>query len=246
MQLQGIGQREMGLPRGGGSLKLTYHEFYTPSGRCVQRQHQVGMKSPSTLREQKQLKEIYYTKTGRMINDRRGIEVDYRVEPKVSLLSSLLASSGAYFDYATEFCSSRQWSPNGSDGFTVDDQIYNDFKSFVLKEQRRGNLKLEDAFDDKHLLEKIQMLSVESKLPDSSRIQSSVTNLQGKIIQDLMRDFDASGDIIRKELEQNILARTLPDSELIGRSLKSDELVREAIRIIEDAKRYNEIIGKHI
>ena len=225
------------MPYGGGALKLTYHKFYTPSGRCVQRQHQ---------EEQNQLEKVFYTTNGRAVNNRRGIEVDYRAEPKVSILSSLLSSSGAYFEFATEFCSRHQWSPDGSAGFAVDDQIYNDFKSFVLKEQRRGNLKLEEVYDDKHLLENIRMLSVESNLHDSSLIQSSVANLRGKVVQDLLSDFDTCKDIIRNELEQNILARQLPDSELIGRSLKSDELVREAVRIIEDTKRFKELLGKPI
>eukprot|EP00581_Thalassiosira_minuscula_P017433 CAMPEP_0183731034 /NCGR_PEP_ID=MMETSP0737-20130205/34188_1 /TAXON_ID=385413 /ORGANISM="Thalassiosira miniscula, Strain CCMP1093" /LENGTH=765 /DNA_ID=CAMNT_0025963661 /DNA_START=392 /DNA_END=2689 /DNA_ORIENTATION=- len=241
---KGIGQREIGLPYGEGALKLTYHEFYTPSGRCVQRQFQEGIKKQDPQKKQNELEKVFYTTNGREVNNRKGIEVDYRVKPKSSILSSLLSSSGAYFSFATEFNSRHQWLSNGSADFTVDDKIYNDFRSFVIKEQKRGNLKLEESFDDKHQLEKIKKLAVDSKLQDSNLIQSSVANLEGKIVQDLLSDFDSCKDIIRNELEQNILAHQLPDSELIGRGLNSDELVKEAVRIIENTERYRELLGK--
>ena len=82
-----------------------------------------------------------------MINDGKGIEVDYKVRPKTSLLDSLLSSSGAYFAFATDFCSRH---PQFDASVTVDDTIYKEFKSFVLKEQRSGNLKLDQAKKKKY------------------------------------------------------------------------------------------------
>jgi len=229
---QGIGQREISLPNG-GALKLTYHEFYTPSGRCVQR-NLSRQKEEAKIQSKKQ----FHTKNGRVIKNRRGIDVDYRAEPNSSLLSSLLSSSGAYFEFATGFTSRHQISAD----FAVDDLVYNDFKAFILKEQRAGNLKLENSFDEERFLNNIQVLSVESKLSDSRLVKSSVAHLQGTVVKDLLSEFDTCKDVIRKELEKNILARKFPESELIERSVKSDELVREAVRIIEDTDRYRTIL----
>ncbi|KAL7544003.1 hypothetical protein ACHAXR_013432 [Thalassiosira sp. AJA248-18] len=234
---KGIGQREIRLPYGSG-LKLTYAKFYTPSGRCVQREQKEGINGRG---KQDQSQKVFHTKNGRTVNDGKGIEVDYKSYPKTSRLSSLLSSSGAYFEFATEFCSKHQW-PSIDPDFAVDDTIYNDFKSFVLKEQRMGNLNLDDVFDDQHLLKRIKTISVETNQHDSSLIQNSVANLRGKIVRDLLKDFDYCEDIIRNELEQNIIARQLPDSELIGRGLKSDELVKEAVRILEDTDKYRQLL----
>jgi len=239
---KGIGQRELGLPNGGGALKLTYHEFYTPSGRCVQSKYQQGIKDRVPLNKEKQKENIFYTENGRTIHDRRGIEVDYKAEPKTSLLSSLLSSSGAYFEFSTEFWSKHRLTPSSNSDFVVDDQIYNDFKTFVLKEQKRGNLKLGEAYDNQHLLENIQRFSVETKLQDSNLIEQSVANLRENVVQDLLKDFGSCKEIIRSELEQNILAQQLPDSELMGRSLESDELVGEAVRILEDTDKYSGLL----
>lgn len=198
----------------------------------------IGARRRNTTKSEK----VFTQKNERTVNDRRGIEVDFKAEPKTSLLSSLLSSSGAYFEFATEFCTKHPWQQSDQTNFVVNDPIYNDFKSFVMREQRRGSLKLEDVFDGQHLLEKIQMLSTESSMNDSSQIQTSVANLREKLVQELLVDFDSCGDIIRSQLEQNILARQLPDSEIIGRSLRSDELIREAVRMLENTNRYSDIL----
>lgn len=243
---KGIGQREMALPYGRGALKLTYHEFHTPSGRCVQRQHQVGAKQSSSPVQPDRSGNSFYTVNGRVLRDRNGIEVDYKAEPKVSLLSQLLSSSGAYFEFATDVCSRYRSPPNGGDNLVVDDRIYDEFRSYVLKEQRKGDLKLDEMFDDQHLLEKIDVLSIESGLHESRLIPGSVANVREKIVQDLLGEFDSCRDIISNELEKNILAHQLSDGELIGWSLKSDELVNEAVNILVDTNRHEELLGKPI
>lgn len=230
---KGIGQRELGLPDG-GALKLTYHEFHTPSGRCVQKQYQNG----SMHKEGK----VFYTTNGREINDRAGIEVDYLVEPKTSFLNSILSSSGAYFAFASEYNTRlNQALYYVDDESVVNDGVYGDFKSFVLKEEKRGNLDLLNYFDDQHLLETITQLSYETN-HDSAQIQISLANIRRQIVQDLLSEFESCNEIIRFELEQNILARRLPQRELIRRSLRHDDLVKEAASIIDDPHRFRTLL----
>lgn len=234
---KGIGQRELSLPYGAGALKLTYHEFHTPSGRCVQRQYQLAKQDGS---------KAFYTRNGRQLNDRSGIEVDVKAEPRVSLLNQLLSSSGAYFDFATEYCSQHRLPLQYNTESVVSDDVYRDFQSFVLKEQRRGNLRLDVSFDGGLLLKRIQLLSEESNQQESSLIQSSVANLRSQIVQDILSAFDSDRDVIANELETNILARQLSDGELIGWSLKSDGLVQQAVNTLLDANQYNIVLRTHI
>ena len=60
------------------------------------------------------------------INDRAGIEVDYMVtKPKISLLNSILSSSGAYFAFPTEFTAGQnQALLYGNHEFVVNDEFY--------------------------------------------------------------------------------------------------------------------------
>jgi hypothetical protein len=150
---------------------------------------------------------VFYTTNGREINDRAGIEVDYLVEPKTSFLNSILSSSGAYFAFASEYNTRlNQASYYDDDESVVNDGVYGNFKSFVLKEEKRGNLDLLNYyFDDQHLLETITQLSYETN-HDSAQIQISLANIRRQIVQDLLSEFESCNEIIRFELEQNILA----------------------------------------
>ena len=172
--------------------------------------------------------------------------MDVKAEPRVSLLNQLLSSSGAYFDFATEYCSQHRLPLQYNTESVVSDDVYRDFQSFVLKEQRRGNLRLDESFDDGLLLKRIQLLSEESNQQESSLIQSSVATLRLQIVQDILSAFDSDRDAIANELEVNILARQLSDGELIGRSLKCVDLVQQAVNILLDANQYNTVLRTHI
>ena len=224
---KGIGQREIRLPSGGGAMKLTYAEFQTPSGRCVQ---------PKPKSFQKNESNEFRTKNGRLIKNRSGIQVDEKVTPETSMLSDLLSSSGAYFDFATDYCSKHKV---GTD-FVVDESTYKEFKSYILTEQRRGIIKVEEEFDADKLIE---TLSSKLKSSKSSATQQSISKLQEDIVGDLLTDLDIDKDIIGHELEANILVRQLSDSELTKRRLPTDELIQEAIQII-DSSRYNLILNR--
>ena len=228
---KGIGQRELPLPFG-RALKLTYHEFYTPSGRCVSKQRPGHHPAQSS--------KVFHTSNGRKLNDRRGIQVDVRTTAQRSLLNDLLSSTGAYYQFASEW-----YARNPSAQFDgINDKIYKDFRAFVSREQQKGILKLEEAFDNKRMLQQIELISKASNNKKSSL--QSVARLKDQIVKDLLSEFDSPKcrDIIRSELELNLLARTSPDSLLIERSSKSDGLVKEAVKILKSSNSYDTILNK--
>ena len=232
---KGIGQRELPLPS--GALKLTYHEFYTPSGRCVQRQYDQN-KSQQSPRRRAQSKEIFYTVNGRSLSDRHGIQVDRRYKRSQSQLSESLSSSGAYYKYASEWHALHP----SKELTNVDDAIFKDFQSFVLRKQQAGELKLEQILDDKHALQQMEQISKATNNRDLSL--QSLERLKKELVKDLLAEFDACKEAIKCELELNLLSRDLPDSELIERSVVADELVKEATKILMDSNSYNAILNK--
>lgn len=197
---KGVGQRELPLPS--GALKLTYHEFYTPSGRCVQRQYD-QTKSKQSTRRQTKSDELFYTTNGRTLADRRGVQVDRRFKPPRSDLNELLTSSGAYYKYASQWFAKHPAAKIAD----VDDTLYKDFQSFVLKEQQSGNLKLEEIFDEKHTLQQMETILKSSNDKDLSL--QSLARIREEIVKDLLTDFDLSKDVIKRELELNLLTRDM-------------------------------------
>lgn len=231
---KGVGQRELPLPS--GALKLTYHEFYTPSGRCVQRQYDQTKSKQTTRRHSKD--EVFYTVNGRKLLDRRGIQVDRRFNPPQSYLSELLSSSGAYYKYASQWFAKHPETKISC----VDDNLYKDFQSFVSREQNSGNLKLEEMFDNKHVLQQMETISKASNNRDLSL--QSLARIKEEIVKDLLKDFDLAKEIIKRDLELNLLTRDEPDSVLIERGAKSDALVTEAVKILLDDNGYNTVLNK--
>ena len=94
------------------------------------------------------------------------------------------------------------------------------------------------------MLQQIEQISNASNNRKSSL--QSVGRLKQQIVKDLLSEFDSPKcrDIIRSELELNLLARTSPDSLLIERSSKSDGLVKEAVKILKSSNSYDTILNK--
>ncbi|KAL7457122.1 hypothetical protein ACHAWC_008600 [Mediolabrus comicus] len=213
--------------------------FYTPSGRCVSKQRPSKQRPGHPTESRK----VFYTSNGRRINDRRGIQVDVRTPAQRSLLNDLLSSTGAYYQFASEWYAKN---PSAQFDGTNDkiDKIYKDFRAFVSREQQRGHLKLEETFDNKRMLQQIELISNASNNRKSSL--QSVARLKHQIAKDLLSEFDSPKcrDIIRSELELNLLARVSPDSLLIERSSKTDGLVKEAVKILKSSNSYDTILNK--
>jgi len=225
------------------ALKYTVAKYYTPSGRCIQSTvyeegsssdgENGGARYKSTKVADKD-RSVFYTAHGREVKDGGGVEVDYKVEPqKASPLELILLNSGAYSDYAAE------WSRNHelTDNFKVDDATYKDFQRFVEKRQNEGDIKLEVLYDSQ--LKELQKKLKASKF-DSSR--KELDKLRSDIIKDVKKDFSTYKKEIIEDIEQNILARYLPDSMLIERGLKNDVQVEATAKLLKDGKEFDKIL----
>lgn len=181
-------------------------------------------------------KTVYYTKNGREVKDGGGIAVDYKVDaPKASALEVTLLRSGVISDFATEWCKKNELTNN----FEVDDATYNSFKTFVMKQSKDGDLKL-DALYSRPIQELKRSLAI-SGYKGSSR---ELEQLQASILNDLSKDFDKYKSDIKEDIATGILSRYLPESMLIDRSIKTDKQVLGAIKIIDDQKQFNKLLSR--
>ena len=76
-----------------------------------------------------------------------------------------------------------------------------------MKEQQNGNLKLEEIFDEKHTLQQMETILKSSNNKDLSL--QSLAIIREEIVKDLLTDFDLSRDVIKRELELNLLTRDM-------------------------------------
>lgn len=222
------------------ALKYTVAKYYTPSGRCIQStiyesDGDSGAKYKSKKVADKD-RTIFYTAHGRQVKDGGGVEVDVKIEPqKASQLEVILVNSGTYSDYAAEWSKKHEL----TDNFKVDDATYKDFQRFVEKRQEQGDMKLEILYDSQ--LKELQQKLTLSKLGSSSR---ELAKLRANIIKDVKKDFTTYKAEIIEDIEQNILARYLPDSMLIERGLRSDVQVIETAKMLKDGREFNKVLAR--
>ena len=222
------------------ALKYTVAKYYTPSGRCIQSTvYETDGDSGAKYKSKKVAdkdRTIFYTAHGRQVKDGGGVEVDVKIEPqKASQLEVILVNSGTYSDYAAEWSKKHEL----TDNFKVDDATYKDFQRFVEKRQEQGDMKLEILYDSQ--LKELQQKLTLSKLGSSSR---ELAKLRANIIKDVKKDFTTYKAEIIEDIEQNILARYLPDSMLIERGLRSDVQVIETAKMLKDGREFNKVLAR--
>mmetsp|Transcript_210 Transcript_210/g.309 ORF Transcript_210/g.309 Transcript_210/m.309 type:complete len:140 (+) Transcript_210:3-422(+) len=100
-------------------------------------------------------------------------------------------------------------------------------------------MKLEVLYDSQ--LKELQKKLKASNFDSSGR---ELVKLRSDIVKDVKKDFSIHKAEIIEDLEQNILARYLPDSMLIERGLRSDVQVTETAKMLKDGREFDKILPR--
>jgi carboxyl-terminal processing protease len=234
------------------ALKFTVAKYYTPSGRCIQstkyKEGSVsgaqgssndGRYKATKVSESERM--LYYTKNGREVRDGGGIEADFKVDAsKASALEVTLLRSNVLSDFAAEWSKSHELGGRkGGDYFEVDDATYQAFQRFVMKKHQEGELKLDALYSTP--LKELQESLKKSGYGLSSK---EVERLEGSIMREMQRDFIRYENDIKEDIGNNILARYLPESMLIERSLKNDKQVLAVTKLLKDSRKFDTLLAR--
>mmetsp|Transcript_27572 Transcript_27572/g.51737 ORF Transcript_27572/g.51737 Transcript_27572/m.51737 type:complete len:601 (-) Transcript_27572:747-2549(-) len=225
------------------ALKFTVAKYYTPSGRCIQG---VQYKEGGGLREEdgkyqssrvsKKDRQNYYTKSGRIVRDGGGIEADYKVPaPKASALEVTLLRSDLMNEFAAYWSQKYELTHN----FELTDEMYREFQDFVEAKRQAGDIKLEGLYDG--ALEDLKRALKQSGYKGSER---EVEQLKTRIVKDIKADFERYKKDIKEDISTSILARYLPESMIMERSLKTDTQVQEAIKLLKNGRNFDKILAR--
>lgn len=229
------------------ALKFTVAKYYTPSGRCIQGVKYTegsiygedgGSKDGRYIANKISEKDrnTYYTRLGRVVKDGGGIEADYKVSsPKASALEVTLLRSGIIGDFAAEWSKKHELTNN----FQVDEDTYKQFQIFVAEKQRKGEIQLEELYS--RPLKDLKKALAQSGYKGS---ENSVEQLKARILMDMKHDFDKYRADIKEDISNSILARYLPESMLIERSIRSDVQVGEAVKLIKSRNKFDTLLAK--
>lgn len=225
------------------ALKFTVAKYYTPSGRCIQSTNYsngAGLSAGGTYKASKVAekdKTTFYTKNGREVKDGGGVAVDYKVEaPKASALEVTLLRSGVVSDFAAEWCKTHELTTN----FAVDEKLYRDFQQFVMKQVKDGELKLDSIY--RGPINELKMSLERSGYTASAK---ELQQLQASIMQEMSKDFEKYKNDIKEDVATGILARYLPESMLIDRSIQTDKQVLGALQILRNQNQFNKLLARN-
>jgi len=210
------------------ALKITTAKYYTPSGRCIQRQD-YSMWADTTNSDEEL---AYYTNNGRPVFGGGGIVPDIVVEPEqVNDLVWDLQRKSHYFNFAVEYTNTHT---NIDTSFQVKDSIVNAFKDYL---DERG-------YKYQHSIEKELAAFKKEALKEGydPSILLEVEDLQKSLVQIKDDVFRSSIKDIKRILKLEIASKVF-GTEMESRiSLQDDRVVQKAKTLINDTTFYAGIL----
>ena len=223
-----------------GKLKVTTAKYYTPSGRCIQAINYTQKEGEKSDIIPDSLTTEFKTRAGRIVRDGRGImpDVEYKYKHEkdsmaLALLCVELIKKNITFDYATKFKLENETIPCVED-FTITDEIYNDFKKFVLEKDFKYKNSSQEG-----LKKLIEIIKKENFYESSKEILDS---LETKLQHNTEEELDKYRTEVSQMLSAEIVKRYYFSKGEAQEVLKTDEELKLCIEILNDPKRYNEIL----
>lgn len=217
-------------------LKLTTAKYYIPSGRCIQavdyshrnEDGSVGHIPDSLISE-------FKTRNGRIVYDGGGIVPDIKIVPKdAGLITINLYTQDLFFDFATKFASENSHISPVSD-FEFKEEDFLAFCDFVAGKDFHYEIQTRSAYES----------LVKAAKKDNLYENNQEAFLQLKTL--LKHDLNACLLDHKKEITQfltsEIAGRYYYQAGSIESSLKWDDDVKAAIKILENKDEYLSILN---
>jgi carboxyl-terminal processing protease len=232
---KGLVQRPMDLTYN-AKIKVTIAKYYTPSGRCIQKLDYSTKKLGEKADEMDESSiSTFKTKNGRIVKDGRGVEPDVTVEKKsLSRLTATLMINDLIFNYSTDYHVKHQTIENAST-FELADAEYTEFTNYVL------NQEFDYTTASSEYMKRLKEVAEDEGYYEDSK--QDFDELLEFYKPSKERDLIKFKDEIKALLEDEIIGRYYFQTGRIQHALLDDTYILEAIKILNDSERYNQILG---
>lgn len=232
---KGLVQRPLDL-KYNAKLKVTIAKYYTPSGRCIQKLDYTHKKSGEIAGEiSDSLLNKFKTQNGRTVIDGRGIEPDVNIDKKTySRLTATLVVNNVIFNYATQFKIKHPSIANPRE-FHFTDDLYKDFVNYTLAQD------FEYSTASSEYMKALKEVAMEEGYYEASKEQFDQLYEYYKPSKE--RDLAQFKNEIVELLEDEIIGRYYYQNGRIEHALADDTFILEAVKILQDSERYNQILN---
>lgn len=216
-------------------LKVTVAKYYIPSGRCIQEidyshRNESGMaeKLPDSLRT------AFTTANGRVVYDGGGVSPDVQIlETRYAEITNSLVNKGLIFDFATMYA---HHNPNigSARNFKLKDADYEKFVEWLKDKDYDYNTRVERSLENL-----VASAKADRYYED---IKKQIDALHDKIHHNKEADVRKFSAEIKEVLETEIASRYFLQSGIIESSFDNDPDITAAVSVLNDTKRYQEIL----
>ena len=231
---KGLVQQTRKLPYN-SQLKVTVAKYYIPSGRCIQSLDYSNRNEDGSVgKVPDSLTSIFKTRNGREVRDGGGINPDIVIKnDELSDISISLLNKRLIFDFATQYRYNNQ---NISDieNFTITQNIYNEFISFLSDKDYEYTTATEDALDI--------FKDITDQEGSTNLINDELEQIIEKIKTNKNQDLEKNKKEIKTFLSSEIVSRYYYQKGRIIERLKHDNAVDEALRLLSNLDEYNSIL----
>ena len=237
-----IGQRSFGkglvqgtVPLGYNAYaKITVGKYYIPSGRCIQainysKDGRAEQVADSLIKE-------FTTSRGRKVYDGGGIMPDKRTETKyISNFAATLYLMGIIEDYGDEYIKQNHAKEIDVKQFSISDEDYANFAKLVMERE------IPYKSESRAALEKLRNALEKER---NSSLEEALVAIDKGLRDDKQNNLETFRKEIIEQINQNIVLRYAYAEGVIANSLRNDEEVQEAIKLLSDKAEYERITTK--
>lgn len=217
-------------------LKVTTARYYIPSGRCIQARDfshpnedgSVGIIPDSLI-------SLFKTRNSRIVKDGGGIipDIEILAEP-LSQIATELYLRNYIFDFATNYYWAHQ-DIKSPVQFSFTEKDYEDFKTFLVKRNFSYKTDTEESLTE---------LISNAKKEKYYEIHKNIfSELEKDITHNLNQDLAMFRSEITDLLEDEIIGRFFYADGAIAWTIKKDEQVLKALKILNNKEEYNSILN---
>lgn len=215
------------------SLKITTARYYTPSGRSIQEidyMHKnkdgVFVVTPDSLKHE------FTTENGRKVLDANGISPDTLVtDDEHSAYFQELVRKAMFFRFATHHVVLH---PTGSGDFSVGDTLMREFEEYL---QAQKFVFKDDA--ERRLSEAKDVLQKENY---GSALLASIDAVEKRLEKEKVNAFQRHEEELRRELQEEIVARYAGEKGRIKAALKHDRQTLTAASLLVSKEAYTALL----
>jgi carboxyl-terminal processing protease len=223
------------------ALKITTAKYYTPSGRCIQRDDQkeekfaAGLLGEEDLESPEELenREEFHTQGGRIVYGGGGITPDVIVkQDRLTTLEYELLRKSMIFRFAVKHAAKHKDLPRD---FEMNNQLMAEFKSFLEEEDFQYRSAAEKQLDD--------LSEVVEKSEYNSGITATLQQLEKQLQDEKQKDFQRSCDYLERAIKLEIVSKIWGKEVRYEEAVKVDPQIVAAVEILTTPGQYEKELG---